>query len=114
MKKKMACQDKKESKTHAGGCLRKTVVVSLGACLGINVGEPLAGETGWPVNTPEATKNIRSNQHKIQNRDIISNQHKIQNRDMISNQHKLENRDLISNQHKLENRDLISNQGKIE
>ncbi len=68
-----------------------TVVASLGASLGVNVGDVMAGEKAT-ITSPATTGDVVSNQHKI----LDANQHKVanQHKNIPANQHK------IANQHK--------------
>ena len=80
-----------------------TVVASLGASLGINVGHLMADEKAIINTSPAATGDVVSNQHKI----LDANQHKVanQHKNIPANQHKIANqhKNIPANQIKLEN-----------
>lgn len=97
MKKKSTAKDHRDRKPLEIRSLKKTigiatVVASLGASLGVNVGDLFAGEKSILNSSPAATSDVVSNQHKIPD----ANQHKVANQheNIPANQHK------VANQHK--------------
>ena len=80
-----------------------TVVASLGASLGVNVGDLLAAEKAIISTSPATTGDVVSNQHKIPE----ANQHKVanQHKNIPANQHKIANqhKNIPANQIKLDN-----------
>ncbi|MCB2170119.1 MAG: hypothetical protein KQI78_20850 [Deltaproteobacteria bacterium] len=108
MKKTSTAKDHNDRKTLEIRSLKKTIgiatmVASLGASLGVNVGDLFAGEKSIINSSPAVTSDVVSDQYKIPD----ANQHKVANqlKNIPANQHKVANqhKNIPANQHKLQN-----------
>ena len=104
--KKRSDKNQKGVKHPETGSLKKTiriatVVASLGASLGVNVGDLLASEKEIKTSNPQATSEVISSQHKT----VQANEIKIINKDKTiqANEHKVLNQDenIQANEHKI-------------